>query len=531
MFERLAGVVALQWGWRRYLLALMAGALAAFAQAPYHLFPILWLSLPTLIWLVDGVVDTSGGRRQTLMTAFRIGWTFGFGYFLNGLWWVGDAFLVDADQYAWAMPFAVVLLPAGLALFSAIAVMAARLFWVTGPQRVGIFAIAWTIAEYGRGHLLTGFPWNDLGYGLAANDAMMQAAALVGLPGLTLPAALIFAAPAVLDGSRGGWRWAGAAACLYLAILGYGLVRLHGATSAAVPNMRLRLIQPAITEWSKWRKDAQAEVLAGYIDLSSMGPEGLRTGLSGINVLIWPESPFSFLLAREQWALSSIAEMLRKGSTTLITGAIRAEPADSESDRPRFYNSAYVLDGNGEIRAAYDKAHLVPFGEYLPYQPFFHAIGLQQLTQIKSAFQAGPGPKTLVVPGAPPVGIMICYEAVFPGSIVEAGNRPEWLVNLTNDSWFGLTPGPYQHLYQARMRAVEEGLPVVRDANSGISAVIDSYGRVLKSLGLGKAGVVDADLPVAIDPPFYTTIRDRSLLVELFVTLLFIICANFWTKR
>ncbi len=532
MFERIAGTVALQGGWRRYALALVAGAVAAFAQAPYHVFPVLWISMPVLVWLLDGMVDSGGHHRiRGLWPAFRIGWVFGFGYFLNGLWWVGEAFLVDADQYAWAMPFAVVLLPAGLALFTGVATMAARAFWTKGPSRLAVLAIAWTIVEYGRGHLLTGFPWNDLGYALAANTTLMQAASLVGLPGLTLPAVLIFAAPAALDGERHGGRFVLAAAILFAAIFGFGVIRLQTAKSDTVPSVRLRLMQPAVTEWTKWRPQEQASLLGSYIDLSATGPNGLRSGLTGITVLIWPESPFSFLLAREPWALSSIAELLRMGPTTLVTGAVRAEPPEGSETRPRFYNSIYIMGSDGEIKSAYDKFHLVPFGEYLPLQPLFDLIGFSQLTQIKSAFSRGPGPRTLPVPGAPPAGMTICYEAVFPGAVIDPGNRPGWIVNVTNDSWFGMSPGPYQHLDQARMRAVEEGLPVVRDANSGISAVIDAYGRITGSIALGKVGTLDSDLPAAIDPPFYATIRDAGVLVELTLTSLFTLWANLRRKR
>ncbi len=531
MFERIAGVIALQWGWRRYGLAFAAGVIAAFAEPPYHIFPVLWIALPVLVWLLDGVVD--GGARNRmggLMPAFRVGWVFGFGFFLNGLWWVGEAFLVDAKTYAWVMPFAVVLLPGYLAIYTGLATAAARFVWSRGPSRVCTLAIALTVAEYARGHLFTGFPWNDFGYALAANTVLMQAASVVGLTGLTLPAILIFAAPASLDGGRGGRTFVLSCLALLAGIAVFGLARLGMATDATVSDVRLRLIQPDIMEWSKWRPEAQAEVLAGYIDLSATGPNGLRSGLTGISVLIWPESPFSFLLAREPWALSAIAEFLKTGPTTLITGAIRAEPPQGNDKRPHFYNSIDVIGSDGEIKAAYDKAHLVPFGEYLPFEPLFDVIGLTQLTQIKSAFTPGPGPVTLPIPGAPPAGMSICYEAVFPGTVIDANHRPHWIVNVTNDSWFGLSPGPYQHLYQARTRAVEEGLPLIRDANSGISAVIDSYGRLKSSLPLGKVGTLDSDLPVAIDPPLYATIRDIGVLLELMVMSLFTLWANLGRK-
>ena len=532
MFQGIAGVIALQWGWRRYAIALFAGGIAAFSQAPYHAFPVLWLSMPLLVWLIDGGVD-GGARSRTssLLAAFRIGWVFGFGYFLSGLWWIGEAFLADAEHYAWAMPFAVVLLPGFLAVFSGFATLAARAFWPRGPSRVAVLAVCWTIAEYGRGHFLTGFPWNDLGYALAANTTLMQVASLVGIPGLTLPAVLIFAAPGALDGGRGGRRFVIAAALLYAGIIGFGIVRLQSATTDHVADVRLRVIQPAVTDWQKWQPESAAKLMATYADLSVNNSSGLRTGLSGITVLVWPESPFSFLLARTQWALASIADLLKTGPTVLVTGAVRAEPPDGNETGPRYYNSVYVIGSDGEINAAYDKTHLVPFGEYIPFKPLFDLIGLTQLTQIKSGFSTGPGPRTLDIPGAPPAGMSICYEAVFPGKIVDPANRPKWIVNVTDDSWFGLSPGPYQHLEQARLRAVEEGLPLVRSANAGISAVIDAYGRPFAPLPLGKAGTFDSDLPVSLQPTLYVVIRDNGVIAELIIIGLYILWANRRRKR
>ena len=522
MLSRLAGTVALLWGWQRAFVAGLAGVLAAFAQAPYHAFPVLWVSLPLLVWLLDGAVDVrSNGRIRRLWPAFSIGWAFGFGYFLNGLWWIGNAFLVDADQYAWALPIAVIALPIGLGLFHGVATTAARLVWINGPGRIAVLAITWTVVEYARGHVLTGFPWIDLGYALAANTLMMQSAAIVGLYGLTLPAILIFAAPAALDGRRSGRLvFAGAMAILALHV-GYGVIRMALAEPGIVEGVRLRLMQPAVTEWTKWQPGKRAELLGAYIDLSRKNAKDGSTGLNGITHLIWPESPFSFLLARESWALTSIADLLKTGPTTLITGAIRSDPAVSADASPHFFNSIYVIGSTGEILSAYDKAHLVPFGEYLPLERTLNALGIQQLTQIKSSFSTGPGPRTLSVPGAPSVGMTICYEAVFPGRVVDPLDRPSWLVNLTNDAWFGYSPGPYQHLHQARLRSVEEGLPMIRVANSGVTAAIDPWGRVAASLPLGKVGTIDVDLPRALSPTIYSNNRDIAVLIELGLVTLF----------
>eukprot|EP01037_Dinobryon_pediforme_P030266 gene30266-34263_t len=341
-----------------------------------------------------------------------------------------------------------------------------------------MLAVTFALVEFARGHLLTGFPWNDLGYGLAANTVLMQAASLVGLHGLTLPSVFIFAAPAALDGSHGGRRLALAALALFAAIIGFGAYRLQTGHAEMVAGVKLRLMQPSITEWDKWQPDKRAELLGKYIDLSRTDASGNSSGLGGITHLIWPESPFSFILAREPWALMSIADLLKTGPTVLVTGAVRFEPPPPGSVKARFYNSIYVIGSDGQIGAAYDKFHLVPFGEYLPLEPLLSLTGLTQLSLFKSTFSTGTGPRTLAVPNAPPAGMTICYEAAFPGEVIDAADRPEWMINLTNDSWFGVSPRPYQHLHQARLRSVEEGIPMVRAANSGLSAVIDPWGRI-----------------------------------------------------
>ncbi len=498
--QALADHLLLAWGWRRALAAALSGAIAAFAQAPYGAFPVLWLALPALVLLLDGAVDSrADGSLKHWRAAFGVGWAFGFGYFLSGLWWIAAAFLVDVEQFGWMIPFAIAGLAAGLGLFMGLGTLIARLLWSDGPSRILALAVGLTLSEWVRGHVLTGFPWNALGYGLAANLPLMQAASLVGLWGMTFLAVVVFAAPVLFLSHRRADRIAGAAGLvLFLAILSYGAARLALVETAMVPEVKLRIMQPAVDQWQKWRPEHRAEIMARYLQLSA-GKDG--KALAGVTHLVWPESAFPFLLAQDQAALKTLDEMLPAG-TTLLTGAIRAEPPGAGETRPRYYNSIYVLGDDAGILAAFDKVHLVPFGEYLPFQDALEAIGLRQFTQVRGGFTAGPALATLDVPHAPPVGPLICYEAIFPDAVVAPGARPGWLLNVTNDAWFGRTPGPHQHLLQVRLRAVEEGLPIVRSANSGISAVIDPLGRITASLPLGEAGMIDAPLPAAIEPPF-----------------------------
>lgn len=497
--ESLSDAIVVLWGWRRNAVAFLAGAVSAFAFAPFYAVPVLWLTIPVFIWLIDGAEageETAWLRR--LWPAAIIGYCYGFGFFLSGLWWVGTAFLAGAAaDVAWVMPIAVILLPAILAPFWAFGAALARLFWIDGWPRIVVFAIAMTLAEWLRGHLFTGFPWNVFGYAITPVPLLMQPAALIGIWGLTLAAFFVFAVPALfadVGGRRAAWSATAAAMLLAVADLGYGAWVLR-TDVATVPNVRIRIMQPSIPQDAYWQTpESGEETLSRYVQLSQS--EG---GLAGITHLVWPESAFPFFLTERPEALTAIADLLPEG-TTLFTGAARIDRASEERD---VFNSVYAIDDEGVIVAAYDKVHLVPFGEYLPARGLLEAMGLRSIASLPGGFTPGQRLRTLVTPGAPPVGPLICYEAIFSGAVTDPDDRPAWLLNLTNDGWYGGTPGPYQHLLQARVRAVEEGLPLVRAANTGISAIIDPRGRITASLGLRLAGVVDGDLPQALPPTPY----------------------------
>jgi apolipoprotein N-acyltransferase len=393
----------------------------------------------------------------------------------------------------------------------------ARLFWIEGWSRVLVFAGVFAAAEWLRGHLFTGFPWNAFGYALTPMPLLMQSASLVGIWGLTLVAFIVFAAPVFLVPAEETDREAGRAAFTVAAILFgahvvVGVARLPPGADALVPAVHLRLVQPSIPQDERWAAERADEIMDRYVSLSSSGADGMK----GVTHLIWPESAFPFLLTENPVALAAIADLLPPG-TTLITGAARG---DRSTGALRVFNSIYVIDDHAGIVAAYDKVHLVPFGEYLPFGDFLRALGLRQLIALPSGFAAGDRLRTLPVPNAPLAGPLICYEVIFPGAVLEPGKRPGWLVNVTNDAWYGATPGPYQHLLQARVRAVEEGLPLVRAANSGISAIVDPHGRLVASLALDRVGVVDGGLPVALPPTLYARLGDAVFFAFLVVDLL-----------
>ena len=502
----LAGSVSIAWGWRRRLIALGAGAAGALAMPPFGFLPALVVSLTLAVWLLDGASERS--RWGTIRQSLAIGWWFGFGYFLAGLWWLGAAFLVEADRFAWAMPLGVIALPAGLALFHALAFAMARQLWSAGSWRIAAFVVALCATEWLRGHVLTGFPWNIYGMALGQHLWTAQIASVIGLYGLTVLTLLICAAPASLSAEGPGrWRPTLLAALALVLVTAFGLWRIPAGPVETVAGVRLRLMQPNLPQDAKFRPENRDAIMRHYLALSDRATSPRSSGMADVTHLIWPESAFPFLLARDATALAQIAALLPPGAT-LVTGAARAvEPMPGETS-PRFRNSIHVLDDQGVIRATYDKVHLVPFGEYLPFADRLIALGLRQFVAIPGGFEAADRRRPLSVPGLPAVAATICYEAIFPGQVLPENERPGLILNVTNDAWFGHTPGPYQHLAQARLRAIEEGLPLIRAANSGITAVIDPYGREIAQLQLGIAGVVDSPLPVMIESTLWTKFGD-----------------------
>jgi apolipoprotein N-acyltransferase len=508
--ERAVTWVAELRGTKRAVAAVFAGAFSGPAFAPVEAWPVMFLSLGLLVWLLDGCYAANPELRPRLRCAAIIGFWFGFGYFLASLYWVAEAFLVEPGRHAWLLPFVMTAMPAGMALYYAAATALAMLLWRPGGARVLALAIAFGLAEYARGHILTGLPWNLLGYALTGNEPMMQLAALFGVYALSLLAVLIFASPAAIFAPKGSGLAApksAAAMTVFLLLtlaLGYAWgERRLAAADLATTNLRLRIVQANIDQANKWRPENSAEIFTDYLDLTKSS--GSAPGLAGIGLVIWPETAVPFLLADSSEALLAIGDMLPEG-TTLLVGAVRlvdATDAQGMASPPRIYNSLLVIDDKAQLVGSYDKIHLVPFGEYLPFQDFLEGLGFMQLTGVRGGFSAGTGPRLLSIPGAPQASPLICYEIIFPDDVTDPTQRPGWLLNITNDAWFGTSAGPYQHFHQARLRAVEQGLPVVRAANTGISAIVDPYGRVVAELGLGKEGVVDGLLPRALSPTLF----------------------------
>jgi apolipoprotein N-acyltransferase len=515
--------IILSWGWKRAATALVAGVVSSLAMAPFNAWPVLFLSFPVMVWLIDGA---GGGRMHGLPAAAMAGWWFGLGYFVPGLYWIGYAFLVDAPTFAWLMPFAVLGLPAYLALFPAFGFGLARLIWSKDGSRVIALAASLTASEWLRGHVLTGFPWNAFGYALTNPLALAQVASLIGLWGLTFLSVAIFASPAVLiDGnSRGRRPWvAPVMALLVLVAMGiFGAVRLSLQPTTTVANVKLRIMQPNLQQDVRFNYAAKAEVMRKYLTLSDRASGPQSTGVRDASILIWPESAFPFFLTREADAMAQIDDLLPRG-TILITGSVRAPDLPPGTRITRAYNSIYAIDHDGSVLSVYDKLHLVPFGEFLPFQDWMEKLGFVQLTKVQGGFIPGTARRAMEIPNAPRALPLICYEAIFPDDVAARGDRPGWIINLTNDGWFGISTGPYQHLQQARLRAIEQGLPVVRAANTGISAVIDPVGRIVARLSLGVEGVLDSSLPAAIAPTIYARSGDIPTAMMLAAALIFVI--------
>lgn len=488
--ERLAGKVILLWGWRRALVAFGAGALAVLAQAPFDFFAVYLVSFPVLVWLLDGAVsEQPAGWPSRSMPAFAIGWWFGFGYFAAGLWWIGNALLVEAESFAWALPLAVLALPAMLAIFYGLATVLARLLWSDGIGRIAALALGFGVAEWLRAILFTGFPWNAVGYGAMPVPLLMQSVSVTGLYGMNALAVFVFAMPALLASQRHRRAGFALAVLLVVAHVGYGWLRLNTVPTTG-RTVAVRIVQPSIDQAEKWDASIRDRIFKTYLDHTAQAP---AEGRSKPEIIVWPETAMPFLVSERPDALAALGALLEDGQI-LLAGAVRAEGNRDAPGAERFYNSIIAIDSRGEIVSAFDKVHLVPFGEYLPFEALLGRIGLTKIAATPQSFSAGASRRPMQLPGDISILPLICYEIIFPGEVALAGGSPDFIVNVTNDAWYGDTPGPYQHFRQAQVRAVELGLPLVRAANNGVSAIVGGDGRIIDAFALDVVGVIDADL-------------------------------------
>ena len=468
-------------GKRRLGLAFALGALAALGQAPLGFWWATLAALAGLIWLLGRETDARG--------AFLVGLFAGAGHFGLALNWIVEPFLIDIARHGWMAPFAVLLLSFGLGLFWAGAAVVARFF---GNPTLG-FVASFTAFEVLRGVIFTGFPWAMLGH-VWIGTPLDQLAALGGAPLLTLLTLLAAALPAI-------WRGAGLAVSVVMlgAALGFGLWRL----AQPLPDpgvLTLRLVQPNAEQSAKWDAARAREFLDRLLALTAKDTPA--------DLTIWPETAVPYML---EYAPEVAGMVVAASEGRPVAVGIQREEGE------RFYNSLRVLEGEGGETARYDKAHLVPFGEYIPFGDLaYRWFGLRAFAaQAGNTYSAGLGPQVLDLGRFGKVLPLICYEAIFPRDVNAAPERADWMLQITNDAWFGTLTGPFQHFAQARLRAVEQGLPLIRAANTGVTAVVDAHGRVVDQLPFGSMAALDSTIPGALPPTPYSRWGDLPVLLLL----------------
>jgi apolipoprotein N-acyltransferase len=506
--------------------SLLAGALAAWAFPPWGVWPGLFAYA-----LLLGLVDRADPERP-LRSAFFRGWLAGTAFFLIGCWWVAQAFLVDAEHQGWMAPFAVAFLAMGIGLFWGLACALYRWIAPVHVGRVLVFAGVFGGVEWLRGHVLTGFPWNLPGETFRAGSALSQGAALVGAYGLTTLALFGFAAfaPLLAPGPRKARVGMAAAGVAVIAGLWtFGVARLSGASTRTTDTL-VRIVQPDVPQVSKWSPAAFQSIVLRYVNLTA------RQGARQPDIIVWPEGalPISAeeTLATDEWVEPAIAAALQPGQTLLI-GTYRAQARKGAP--PAYFNSVMAVQRSGAgLRLAmptYDKYRLVPFGEFLPLEPVLTSLGVKDMAHVGDGFSPGPRPTPRRLAGAPAFQPLICYEDLYPGLAQDGdgpgGARPGWIVNVSNDAWFGPTSGPLQHFNLASYRAIEQGVPIIRATPTGVSAVIDAYGRPGQQIGEGDSGVIDTPLPVAAPTTLYARIGDLGFAL---LTLLGLSVALPWRR-
>ena len=489
-------------GWRGLVLLFLAGAAAALAMAPYHVWPIWIVSLSALLWRLDGV------RRgpKPLRGGFVSGFVFGMGYFLAGTYWVGFAFINRGPEFAALVPIALPLFAALLAAFWGMAGALYARFAQNTEWRVLTFAALFALTEWLRGHVFSGLPWNLPAYTWPAGGAVSQAASWLGVYGLSFLTLLMFAAPAVAATKNLAPRR------LLPALSGFALLcilffagglRLMGTTVPDVEGVRFRIAHSNITQAEKWGDGGADLARDRYMALTN------RPGLEDVTHVLWPEGALPIYMLEDGQTLSRLGAALNDGPA-LIAGINRRARAGDEIVYHNALSAVRFEQGSLHVDALYDKVLLVPFGETIPLAWLISAIGFDEFARL----QFTPGPRAIVadIPGVPPMMPLICYEAIFPHFWQSTSERPEWFFNLSNDAWFGDTSGPRQHLVQSRYRSIEAGIPLVRSASRGFSGVVDPLGRMPVMVSPDQEGAFDVTLPRALEPTPYALYGDLLFL-------------------
>lgn len=467
------------------MLALLLGMLSALSFAPFYLFPFYMIALPLLLIIAM--------QAKNYIEAFSKGYLFGFGHFFVGLYWIGNSTAVEPNVPDWAGYILVAVLSAYLALFIALVAGSIKYFYRNKPLKpyllsiVISFIVVWSVGEWVRGFLFTGFPWNLSGYILGFSDVMMQSTAIWGSYGQSVIVLMLAFVPFVMLERK--WRIIAvlSGATIILVLVVYGLARIPETTDF-VAGTEFRVVQANIQQQDKWPYENWGKNLITHMDMSE------QDEVTGPTFVIWPETAVIYSLSEEPTRRQLISRVLNNKGGVVLTGFPRRQRG---AEGTRIYNSMIAIDSEGQMQGIYDKNHLVPFGEYIPsfIRTVGRAMGLDRMFTGGQDFTHGETQNTISIDGMPPVGVLICYEVIFPGKVVNSKERPDWLLNVTNDAWYGDSTGPRQHLLQTRIRSIEEGLPLIRSASTGISAVVDPYGRIVDQIDLNKRGVIKSELP------------------------------------
>jgi len=493
--------------WRRNAAVFFCGVAMTLALPPVFALPFIIPAFTILYWLVDAA--------PTPKRAFADGWWWGMGWHMTGLYWFCIALMTDPEKFAWLIPFTLIGLNAIIAFYAGIACWLWKKTHVRGLSGILVFSIIWVVVEYARGHLFSGFPWNLAGYVFTASDALLQLASLGGVYGLTWFAVLLGVISAALADEHVDKKKAMGAVVTACAVLlvgtGWGMVRLQ-APAETHTGIKLRLVQPNIEQNLRWDPAYRRHVLDEHLRLTR------EPGIENIDIIIWPETAVPYALKSED-VLARLLGQAIPSHARLVMGGLRV---DGEEADWRMFNTIEVLNHHGSIVNTYDKVKLVPFGEFIPFREFLPKALLTPAGD--KDFSTGRPGITLPVPDERHSMLpLICYEVIFPEmmEVDSAFPAPIWLLNLTNDAWFGLSSGPYQHFHMARMRAVEQGMPLVRVANTGISAIIDVNGRVLSRMGLNEKGIIDGWLPSGHkEATFYKKLGEIPILGLIFIGLI-----------
>ncbi len=506
--------------WRVFTIAFLLGALGTLAFEPFSWFFMVFFSVGGLLWLLNNASTNSWKQ------AFAIGWWFGLGHFTTGLYWISFALGVDLKQFGWLIPFIVLGLPAILSFFIAPVTFFAKTLQVKGLEQALFFSITWAFFEWLRGHLFTGLPWNLIGYTWVPYETISQSLSFLGIYGLsfiTIFIATLLYCTVTAESLKKSLSYFLFATLLLGSLWGGGKWRLLHVKEESIPDVYLRIVQPNISQKLKWNREYADKNFEHILALTN------SPARKKITHILWPESAIPFFLEYDHERRQRLISII-PSQGYLMTGGIRLKKHSVSN--VQIWNSIFVITAKGEIEEIYDKSHLVPFGEYVPMRSFFPSF-IKKITVGSIDFSSGFGPRTLKITGLPPFSPLVCYEGIFPGEVKgREGERPEWIYNATNDAWYGPTSGPYQHLVINRARAIEEGLPYMRVANTGISAVIDAYGRIKASLPLDTEGVIDTELPMpSPSPTFYSLYGDRIFFGLLFFFSLLFFCSFFSQRR